>query len=219
MFEKKKTAGQLYGVLGHLMEDADSISEEDYKQYLANIKPGDTVEARGKIKAEDNKKRLLARAAQAREQIADLCAEAEREMGVEMAAAPSAEAVSYLNSLRGRKCVTRAEMEAAYRKYGDNWSIFSALKEFEMQQLKAGNNVACPQFSNTLVDGQKFLDKARKVADSFAYEVAMEAFKSEANRKAKTSFVFAQLNGFAEGRFGPEFLDELGNLAGEGEEA
>lgn len=44
MFDKKKTAGQLYGVLGHLMEDADEIAAEDYKAYLANIKVGNKVE-------------------------------------------------------------------------------------------------------------------------------------------------------------------------------
>lgn len=219
MFDKKKTAGQLYGVLGHLMGDVDEIAEDDYKQYLAGIQPGEVVRPRGKLTTEEGRKRLLARASRSYARIAELCDEAEREMGDEMAQAPSAEAISYLESLRGRAHVTRAEMEAAYRKYSDNWSIYSALKEIEHRQVMAGDKVACPQFSHTLEGGQRFLDEARKVAESFVGDVVAERFKDETARGSKAAYTLMQLNGFAEGKFGPEIWAEAGRLAGEGEEA
>lgn len=217
MFDKKRTAGQLYGVLGHLMGDVDEIAEDDYKQYLAGIKPGEVVRPRGKLATEDGRKRLLARASRSYDRIAELCDEAEREMGEEMAQAPSAEAISYLDSLRGRAHVTRAEMEAAYRKYGDNWSVYRSLKEIELRQIKKGDKVACPQFSNALEGGQEFLDAARKVAESFVHDVASENFKDETSRKSKASYALMLLNGYAEGKFGPEILADAGRLAGEGE--
>lgn len=219
MFDKKRTAGQLYGVLGHLMGDVDEIAEADYKQYLAGIQPGEVVRPRGKLTTEEGRKRLLARASRSYARIAELCDEAEREMGEEMAQAPSAEAISYLESLRGRAHVTRAEMEAAYRKYGDNWSVYRSLKEIELRQIGKGDKVACPQFSNTLEGGQEFLDAARKVAESFVHDVASESFKDETSRKSKASWALMRMNGYAEGKFGPEVLADAGRLAGEGEGA
>lgn len=219
MFNKKETAGRLYGVLGNLMNDVDEIAEDDYKQYLAGIRPGEVVKPRGKLTTEDARKRLFARTSRSYERIAALCDEAEREMGDEMAAAPSAEAISYLESLRGRAHVTRAEMEAAYRKYGDNWSVYSALKEIEARQVMKGDKVACPQFTNTLENGQKFLDEARKVAESFVGDVAAERFKDETSRGARASFTLMCLNGYAEGKFGVDVWGDARRLADEGGEA
>lgn len=219
MFNKKEIAGQLYGVLGHLMGDVDEIAEDDYKQYLAGVQPGEVVRPRGKLATEDGRKRLFARAQRSRDRIAELCDKAEREMGDEMAQAPSAEAISYLESLRGRAHVTRAEMEAAFRRYGDNWSCYRALKEIEYRQVRAGDKVACPQFSNTLEGGEKFLAAARKAAESFVFQIEREDFADATGRKSAAAFARMRLNGYAEGKFGTEIFAEAGRLAGESGEA
>lgn len=217
MFDKKKTAREICGILEKLVEDAKKLREDDYAEYLAGVKPGETVQPMGLLRSPDSKRELRAVAAAAAARVDAACDAALRDMGDEMAEAPSQDAAAYLASLRGRKRVTRTEMEAAFRNYGGNWSAYRALREIESQQLAEGNDVSCPQSSNTLEGGERFVDEARRASLSFMHYVAREEFRDDADAAARLQFCESMINGFAEDVFGPELFASLGRLAGEGE--
>ena len=178
---------------------------------MAALKPGQTVEPMGKLKGRAGQERLYASCEEFREKAAAVLAQAEREAGDEMAEAPSAAALAYVQALGARSRVTKTELEAAFRNYGDNWSIYRTLRDIEARQAREGHPAFVTGISSTLDGAMEYVEDAKKAIDRFINGVRFQEYKDENDLKSRLSFLQMALNGIADGN---AFAGIVGGITG-----
>lgn len=201
MFSRESVSEKAVGVARELVESYRDILDDDYSSYMASLKPGETVMPKGRIMGDEGKRRLIEACGRARESMSAVFNEARTAAGDEMAEPPSAEAVSYIQTLRGRKRVSQTEIDAAIRKYGDNWSCYQAISDVAQKQLESGNGVVVRE-QNTLTGAEKFIGEAEKRSDRFIREVQAEVAKDPDDLKARTAWFEMAMSGGLDGVVG-----------------
>lgn len=201
MFSRESVSEKAVGVARELVESYRDILDDDYSSYMASLKPGETVMPKGRIMGDESKRKLIEACGRARESMSAVFDEARTEAGDEMAEPPSAEAVSYIQTLRGRKRVSQTEIDAAIRKYGDNWSCYQAISDVAQKQLESGNGVVVRE-QNTLTGAEKFISDAEKKSDRFIREVQAEVAKDPDDLKARTAWFEMAMSGGLDGVVG-----------------
>lgn len=194
MFDKGKTAEKAVKVVRDLEAKYEEILESDYAEYLSGLNPGQTVRPKGRIIADERKRELVKACNDAREDAEAVFDKARAEADEEITKAPSQEAVGYLQTMRGRQHVSQTELDAAVRKYGDNWSCYQALRDIAAEQRKAGNNVAV-RWANTLDGVDEFLEAAGATTDGAISEIQRETYPTETERKARVGWFEMAMNG------------------------
>lgn len=159
----------------------DFMIEDDYSEYRANIKPGETFEEKGfKLKTDLYRGKLSERCEQAVGRINELCDRAERRARAEMTEPPSPEALAYCQALAARKSVTVPEVESALERYGSNWTCYQLLKDVIDAQREAGNREFYRLSPRNTLDGwEKQIKSIRNEGTTFARQyLARQAWRS-----------------------------------------
>lgn len=198
MFDKNETAKKLCKIAEDLRDKYKELSDADYKQYMSGLKPGQTVQKKGRLVMDASKRELIKACAEARVAVNSIIDEARYKAGSEMAEPPSAGAVSYIQTLRGRRRISQTELDAAVRKYGDNWSCYQALQDIAQQQCKNGN-VVFVKLGNTLEDADSFIDGASSDIKRYIADVQVETSKDPESLESRTAWVQMIVNGRASG--------------------
>ena len=193
MFDKGRTNARLSIIAEQCASAALEVARQDYKEYMAALKPGQTVEPMGKLKGRAGQERLYASCEEFREKAAAVLAQAERE------------------ALGARSRVTKTELEAAFRNYGDNWSIYRALRDIEARQAREGHPAFVTGISSTLDGAMEYVEDAKKAIDRFINGVRFQEYKDESDLKSRLSFLQMALNGIAEGN---AFAGIVGGITG-----
>ena len=211
MFDKGRTNARLSIIAEQCASAALEVARQDYREYMAALTPGQTVEPMGKLKGRAGQERLYASCEEFREKAAAVLAQAEREASDEMAEAPSAAALAYVQALGARSRVTKTELEAAFRNYGDNWSIYRTLRDIEARQAREGHPAFVTGISSTLDGAMEYVEDAKKAIDRFINGVRFQEYKDENDLKSRLSFLQMALNGIADGN---AFAGIVGGITG-----
>lgn len=159
----------------------DFMIEDDYGEYRANIKPGETFEEKGfKLKTDLYRGKLRERCEQAVGRINELCDRAERRARAEMIEPPSPEALAYCQALAARKSVTVSEVESALERYGSNWTCYQLLKDVIDAQRESGNRDFYRLSPRNTLDGwEEQIKSIRNEGTTFARQyLARQAWRS-----------------------------------------
>ena len=159
----------------------DFMIEDDYSEYRAGLKPGETFEEKGfKLKTDLYKGKLRERCEQAAQRINELCDRAERHARAEMIEPPSPEALTYCQALAARKSVTVPEVESALERYGSNWTCYQLLKDVIGAQREAGNKEFYRLSPRNTLDGwDEQIKSIRNEGTTFARQyLARQAWRS-----------------------------------------
>lgn len=181
-YDGGKLAESIGGELEFVADELrDFMIEDDYGEYRANIKPGETCEEKGfKLKTDLYRGKLRERCEQAVGRINELCDRAERRARAEMIEPPAPEALAYCQSLAARKSVTVPEVESALERYGSNWTCYQLLKDVIDAQREAGNREFYRLSPRNTLDGwEKQIKSIRNEGTTFARQyLARQAWRS-----------------------------------------
>lgn len=174
MYDAEKLASDAYARMEDLVEDLKRIAKRDYEDRLSELKPGMKVPTNnGKVKTDEGRMKLAAAAQEARDDVKKLCDKARKDAELEMCEPPKADALSYVDALCKREGVTVEEMTAAIREYGDNWTLFSMMREKVERERKHGDKSFYKIAAVNTLDGYaKAVEGVYREAFSFISYVA-----------------------------------------------
>ncbi len=183
MYDAEKLASDAYARMEDLVEDLKRIAKRDYGDRLSELKPGMKVPTNnGKVKTDEGRMKLAAAAQEARDDVKKLCDKARKDAELEMCEPPKADALSYVDALCKREGVTVEEMTAAIREYGDNWTLFSMMREKVERERKHGDRAFYKVVAENTLDGYaKAVDGVQRESTAFISFVAGQGYKDVDN--------------------------------------
>lgn len=178
-FDGDALAQDVHGRVKAAADAIPALLSSDYEEYRANIKPGDTLREKGDIlMTEAGRAALRQRCDEAAAEVDRLCDEAEAAARTEMTEAPGEAALSYARALSGRAGVTVDEVAEAFRRYGDNWTVFQILRGVVQEQRGAGNrDFYRLEPKNTLDNWQEKVKNIRREAKTFLDYLARQQYR------------------------------------------
>lgn len=205
MYDGEKLAGDAYARMEELAEDLKRIAEADYRDRCDNVMPGMTVPTPDDKVRTDERKAELAEAAQAaRDDVAKLCDKARKDAELEMCEPPKSDALAYVDALCKREGVTIEEMTAAIREYGDNWTLFSMMREAVERERKHGDRAFYKVVAENTLDGYtKAVDGVMREAGAFVRYVAGQGYGTIAHLEFRLGTVQTALYNAVRGGHNP----------------
>lgn len=179
----------------------EKIVDHGYTAYLSDIKPGDVVASKDDFQSDEVVQEVRGLCDEAISNVNSVIDEASNDVNAEMAEAPTQEAVNYISTLRNRSKTSQNEIDAALKKYGDNWASYKAISDIAKGQRESGNSVYC-RYSHSLDGADKFLERAQERCINFIRGIMFERkYNDTRNRQSRLEWCIMDLNSYVDGSF------------------
>ena len=145
MFTKDGYTEKLTAALDGMADALEGIEKDDYSTYRKFMAPGTTLGPMdGTLRTKHGKGRAQEELCGALARIDSERDAARKEVMDEMAKPPSADAMRYIEALRGRGNVLPEEVAAGMRAYGGNWTAYRELRDMIRAAIDSGEYGTVP---------------------------------------------------------------------------
>lgn len=169
MFDKESYSQELADGLRELADEARSIAASDHNRIRHLLQPGESMPpADNSLRTDAGRNEATAAMLAAMDRIEVARKRAEAEALREMAEPMSAEAASYIRSLKERDHVSPDELEAGFRTYGDNWSAYRELSAITLRGATDDTSPASAKalYTHPLEGATEYIDEEAREAQS-----------------------------------------------------